>query len=677
LVNGITYQFNVTATDAAGNVSAMTSNVAVTGDTTAPTINLNTVNDDVGTITGNLVSGARTDDTSLLLSGTTESGSTVKVYNGLVLLGNATVSGTSWTYSATVANGTTYQFNATATDVAGNVSAATSNFTVISDTASPAVTLATITDDIGTVVGNLVSGARTDDTSLLLSGTTESGSTVKVYNGIELLGTGTVVGTGWTYSATVINGTTYQFNTTATDTAGNTSAATSNFTVISDTAAPTSATSIVLTPVGGTLRSNTLNTTNTHLTATASIILGESTGGSAVLKVGGVAVATDSTILVGDTSVTFTTSDGTPINSELRTLISSGGLVTVELSDAAGNKSISSISNPTLLVDYASPTVTNNSGTYTNSTNTLIITGTNYNTLLEANESSASDIKARLNWSKLSWDINGDNATTADVSFLLNDIISANVTDSTHLSIVFTIAKGASLEATSNFGGGNDTLDITTGFAIDTAGNPATSDAISNAVLSTSVAGQSVIDLGAFGKLIAPIQADGGNWYYFWDRSGNGSSTNSGRLFLGNDFTTHNVLDSIFTEDINGVVNPAANAGTTDTYRYATINGVRLALPTVGGISPYQGTSINSSAVNSRYNDLLAIWDSKNGIDSSLKKDGMPIGWGEDEYVFWSATKTNKGHSTVALGELEDNISRVEDNFDIQFFNRYVALQVL
>jgi hypothetical protein len=307
----------------------------------------------------------------------------------------------------------------------------------------------------------------------------------------------------------------------------------------------------------------------------------------------------------------------------------------------------------------------------------LIITGTNYNTLLEANESSASDIKARLNWSKLSWDINSDNATTADVSFLLNDIISANVTDSTHLSIVFSIAKGASLEATSNFGGGNDTLDIANGFAIDTAGNPATSDAISNAVLSTSVAGQSVIDLGAFGKLIAPIQADGGNWYYFWDRSGNGSSTNSGRLFFGNDFTSHNVLDSIFTEDINGVVNPAANAGTTDTYRYATINGVRLALPTVGGVSPYQGTSINSSDVNSRYNDLLAIWDSKNGIDSSLKKDGMPIGWGEDEYVFWSATKTNIGHSTVALGELEDNNSRVANNFDIQFFNRYVALQVL
>jgi hypothetical protein len=474
----------------------------------------------------------------------------------------------------------------------------------------------------------------------------------------------------------VVNGTTYQFNTTATDVAGNVSAATSNFTVISDTTAPTSATSIVLTPVGGTLRSNTLNTTNTHLTASASITAGESTGGSAVLKVGGVAVATDSNILVGDTSVTFTTSDGTPINSELRSLITSGGLVTVELSDAAGNKSISSISNPTLLVDYASPTVINNSGTYTNSTNTLIITGTNYNTLLEANESAASDIKARLDWSKLSWDINGDNATTADVSFLLNDIISANVTDSTHLSIVFTTAKGASLEATSNFGGGNDSLDITTGFAIDKAGNPATSDAISNASLSTSVAGQSVIDLGTFGKLIAPVQADGGNWYYYWDRSGDGSSTNSGNLNGGKDFTSHNILDAIFKEDLAGVMNPVANTDTTDTYRYATINGIRLALPTVGGVLPYRGTSINSFGINVVYDDLLAIWDSKNGIDSSEKKAGESVGWGEDDYKFWSSTLTSTNmHSDFTFYTLENNNIRTTNTSDDA--SRYVVLQVL
>ena len=231
-------RFNATATDAVGNTSSATSNFAVISDTAAPVVTLGTITDDIGTVVGNLVSGARTDDTSLLLSGTTESGSTVKVYNGSELLGNATVSGTNWTYSATVVNGTTYQFNTTATDAAGNVSAATSNFTVISDTTVPELTLGTIADDVGSVVGNLSNWMRTDDTSLLLSGTTESGSIVKVYNGLVLLGNATVVGTTWTYSATVANGTTYQFNATATDAAGNTSVATSNFTVISDTAAP-------------------------------------------------------------------------------------------------------------------------------------------------------------------------------------------------------------------------------------------------------------------------------------------------------------------------------------------------------------------------------------------------------------------------------------------------------
>ncbi|NBY63047.1 MAG: hypothetical protein EBQ70_02630, partial [Betaproteobacteria bacterium] len=152
--------------DSVGNVALLTHSAIVNNsnyivDTTAPELTLGTIADDMGSVVGNLLNWMRTDDTSLLLSGTTESGSIVKVYNGLVFLGNATVVGTTWTYSATVANGTTYQFNATATDAAGNTSVATSNFTVISDTAAPVVTLGTIADDIGTVMGDLVTGART------------------------------------------------------------------------------------------------------------------------------------------------------------------------------------------------------------------------------------------------------------------------------------------------------------------------------------------------------------------------------------------------------------------------------------------------------------------------------------------------------------------------------------
>jgi transcriptional antiterminator Rof (Rho-off) len=94
------------------------------------------------------------------------------------------------------------------------------------------------------------------------------------------------------------------------------------------------------------------------------------------------------------------------------------------------------------------------------------------------------------------------------------------------------------------------------------------------------VVAQPIIDLGSYGKLIAPVQVEG-KWYYFWDRSGNGAASEA-------DWTSHDVLDNLFNQDINGVVNTTvANAdglfGTTDTYRYATLNGVHLALPTMNG----------------------------------------------------------------------------------------------
>jgi hypothetical protein len=62
-------------------------------DTTAPTANFGAATDNVGSVTGALTSGATTDDTSLVLSGTNESGSTVNVYNGDNLLGAATSHG--------------------------------------------------------------------------------------------------------------------------------------------------------------------------------------------------------------------------------------------------------------------------------------------------------------------------------------------------------------------------------------------------------------------------------------------------------------------------------------------------------------------------------------------------------------------------------------------------------
>jgi len=199
-------------------------------------------------------------------------------------------------------------------------------------------------------------------------------------------------------------------------------------------------------------------------------------------------------------------------------------------------------------------------------------------------------------------------------------------------------------------------------------------------------AGESMIDLGSFGKLIAPVQVDGGQWFYYWDLSGDGTSSNRGTLNEGVDFITHDVLDGIFNQDINGL--EGGNGNTSDTYRYTTINGLLLALPTVGGVisSPYGSGGINafqpgtavgsttaangSDTVNATYNDLLAVWDAYNGTGTGtgLSSNILPLGWREDNY--WSATATDSGHAFVNLRfgyVLNINDSSVT----------YVALQVL
>ena len=363
-------------------------------------------------------------------------------------------------------------------------------------------------------------------------------------------------------------------------------------------------------------------------------------------------------------------------------------LANTGVTDAAGNAGSGTTDSNNYAIDTTAPTATNTIGAYTASTDTLVLTGTNYSTLLEAGESASTDIKARLDWSKLSWDINGDNAATADVSFVVGDISSAKVTDGTHLTIVLSGAKGSTLEATTGYAGVTlDTLDITAGFAQDVAGNAATTDAVTNAPLFTH-AGQSVIDLGSYGKLITPVQVEG-NWYYHWDRSGDGTSADTGSLNGGVDYTTHNVLDGIFTStlaEINaGTVGSATD--TTDLIRYATLNGVKLALPKVGGVtsSPYgsgginnsqPGTTVGSGSVeNSTYDDLLAIWDAYNGTGTGTGTDGTPSGWQSDD-GFWSATPSvsgvplSSGHAVVDLDE--GDVDHIHDNYVT-----YVALQVL
>ena len=223
-------------------------------------------------------------------------------------------------------------------------------------------------------------------------------------------------------------------------------------------------------------------------------------------------------------------------------------------------------------------------------------------------------------------------------------------------------------------------ITVTASDGVDTSAAEAVAITVTDVVEAppSSLAGQAVIDLGIYGKLIAPVQVDGGQWFYFWDRSGDGTSDEG-------DYTTHDELDGIFNQDIDGLV--GGGGDTTDAYRYATLNGVHLALPTAGGVTsaPFgagdinnvqPGTAVGSSPSstgsneeNATYNDYLAVWDAYNGTEETVFLGGTPAGWGIG-VDFWSATPSASGHAYVVL-----SFGGVADNTDNAF--NYVALQVL
>jgi hypothetical protein len=354
----------------------------------------------------------------------------------------------------------------------------------------------------------------------------------------------------------------------------------------------------------------------------------------------------------------------------------------------AGNVTVTASANAAgITVDTTAPTVTNASAAYTSGTNTLVLTGTNYDTLLGSGESATTDIKARLDWTKLSWDINSDDGTTTDVTFSVADISSVKVTDSTHLTVVLTSTKGAALDAARHYAGVGpdgvaDALDISAGFAKDLAGNASTTDAVANAPLtvSTPVAGDAVIDLGSYGQLINPVQVDGGNYYYYWDRNADG-------LANAGDLASHDYLDGVF-KYLNDATTLSTLTNSTEASRYVTLNGVKLALPTLGDAhtpayslssANAAGTAVGTNpsatgtnATNNDYNDYLAIWDAYNGQTTAINLSGTPANWASSSY--WTATPDGSDPTKHVSFELTTgSLSTTADDT----VTRYVALQVM
>ncbi len=126
-------------------------------------------------------------------------------------------------------------------------------------------------------------------------------------------------------------------------------------------------------------------------------------------------------------------------------------------------------------IDTTNPASSITSAQYDPDADVLILNGTGFNDILSANASAEStELRLILDWSKLSYDVNGSLA----LSFTKDDVLSAKVVDNTRLSIELAAAKGVDIESNSGGDYSNDQIDIGAGFIKDLAGNTATTDAL-------------------------------------------------------------------------------------------------------------------------------------------------------------------------------------------------------
>jgi len=370
-----THTLNVTATDAAGNVSTPSS-ITLTVDTVVPaTVTDLAVSDNVGASQGPLTNGAVTDDNTPTLSGTAEAGTVVTIYDGSTVLGSVTAgTGGAWSFTTNALSEGTHPLSVTVKDAAGNVSPASATFSITVDTVAPAASTLTITNDNATPNVTVPNGGTTNDSTPVLSGTAEAGSKVTISDGTTVLGTVTV-GTGgtWSYTPTTLADGTHPLSVTVTDAAGNVSGTTSA-TVIIDTVAPVAVSGLAASNNNGSTPVAIANngTTNDNTPA----LNGTAEAGTKVSIYDGATLL--GTVTAGSNGAwSYTTS----------TLADGTHTLNVTSTDAAGNVStpssitltvdtvVPAASTLTVTADNVTPNVTVPSGGYTND-NTPTLSGT-------------------------------------------------------------------------------------------------------------------------------------------------------------------------------------------------------------------------------------------------------------------------------------------------------------
>ncbi|MCW2242495.1 VCBS domain-containing protein [Azospirillum canadense] len=344
--------------DQAGNLSdAATATVTVAlGSTQTPTttqtVTITKAVDDVAPRTGDLASGAVTNDTAPELQGTISAalgaGEVVAVYRGGTRLGTATVNGTAWTYTdSTLSNGATYSYTARVEN-ATNQGTASTAFSLTIDTAAPSAPGLALATDSGASGSDRISNVGTVTVSGLETGASWEYTT----NG----GTNWTAGTGSSFTLAEGGYANGAVKVRQADSAGNLGAEASLGATVIDATAPVvasatvSGTSLVL----GYTEANRLDAANRAGT------------GAFTVKVGG-SIVTVSAVSVDATNGTVTLTLGSAVVAGQSVTVSYAdptvGDDTTATQDEAGNDAAS----------FTDRAVTNATGA-TTPTQTVIIT---------------------------------------------------------------------------------------------------------------------------------------------------------------------------------------------------------------------------------------------------------------------------------------------------------------
>ncbi len=243
---GTAYAISARVADAAGNLGSVSATRSFTLDTTAPTTTaaVTAITDDVGIVQGTVASGATTDDISLSISGTLSAalaaGETVRIYDGSTYLGNASVSGTTWSYAdsrmwiALYPLDHFFSYTAQVSDAAGNQSAAGSAYTATFDQVAPSAPTLTLTSD----TGNSSTDRLTNNGSITVAGL-EAGATWQYSTNRGTSWSAALAATTTAFSVAPGSYTTAQVQVRQIDAAGNSSPALTSFPAFTvDTIAP-------------------------------------------------------------------------------------------------------------------------------------------------------------------------------------------------------------------------------------------------------------------------------------------------------------------------------------------------------------------------------------------------------------------------------------------------------